>query len=226
MNHETIQKLFSEFSTAYIPIINPEGSGLGLCISNFLVKNLGGSPIKVKSTLGKGSIFRFAIDIFPCALDLKYDCVLPVENEEIAYLDLSEYKTMKSLRELEILIVDDNDFNRIVLGSIFSEYNITYSEATDGQDAINKVLALNKIGKMFKIIIMDCNMPNMDGYESTKIITKSFSNGEINSLPIIIGYSAYSSDEDRKKCFLSGMIDCLTKPCPVEIIMSAVRKYL
>ncbi|CAG9314379.1 unnamed protein product [Blepharisma stoltei] len=227
MAEEVRHRLFTEFSTSYIPTINPQGSGLGLCISNILVKVLGGKPIKVSSQLGKGSIFHFSINIHQDSqANEKYEKVVTVDDELVDFIDMNKYKEKSSKKALDVLIVDDNDFNRIVLGSILAQYNIMYGEACDGRDAINKILSYEKREKMYKVVIMDCNMPEISGFEATKRLLKAHSDGEIKKMPAIIGYSAYTSDEDKNACFECGMTDYLTKPCPPEIIINTVRKYL
>ncbi|CAG9314374.1 unnamed protein product [Blepharisma stoltei] len=227
MSEQTTCELFTEFRTSYIPNINPQGSGLGLWISNFLAKQLGNEPIKVKSSLGKGSRFQFSIDIFQVTpIETKHYKALPEEIEKSQAIEISKYCEFEALRNVDVLIVDDNEFNRVILASILSQSHISCDEACNGKDALNKVLAYNKKGGTYKAIIMDCNMPEINGFEATKLIIKLQRDGDIKSLPNIIGYSAYSSDEDKNACYECGMIDYLTKPCPPEVVISTIQKYI
>ncbi|CAG9314372.1 unnamed protein product [Blepharisma stoltei] len=227
MSEQQRSKLFTEYSTSYIPSINPQGSGLGLWISNFLAKELGSRPIKVVSTLGKGTTFRFSIDIFENPFPPpNCEKFIPIESENTKSIHLEKYLELKHSESYDILIVDDNDFNRIVLGSIFSQNQITFEEACNGDEAVKKVVSYDKRGKMYSAVIMDCDMPVLDGFEATKLIRKFYQDGSIKKLPNIIGYSAYSSDKDRIACSECGMVDQLIKPCSPESIINTVKKYM
>ncbi|CAG9314377.1 unnamed protein product [Blepharisma stoltei] len=227
MTEEIRQRLFTEFSTSYIPSINPRGSGLGLCISNFLAKQLGGKPIKVKSIPEIGSTFWFSIDVFHENSSVpRCEKLFQVENEGKIPFDMKKYESLKNSGLSDILIVDDNEFNRIVLSAIIEQQGWSIEEACNGKDALNKVIACNKRNHMYKVIVMDCSMPEMSGFEATMEIVNYYKNGKISKMPSIIGYSAFNTDEDKNVCFECGMIDYLTKPCPPEKITSAIKKYL
>ncbi|CAG9323214.1 unnamed protein product [Blepharisma stoltei] len=227
INKEIKRKLFTEFSTNYNPVLNSQGSGLGLWISNFLVKSLGGSGIKAKSKLGKGSSFLFAIDIYEDTPEIRsYEESLANIDEAASKSDFYFDRNFNNVLNSKVLIVDDNELNRMILASILSQNNISYAEAWNGKDALNKIIECNNKGSMYSIVIMDCNMPEMDGFEATREIVKLYLMKKLYRLPNIIGYSAYSSDEDRNACFECGMVDYLPKPSPSEKIINLIKQYL
>ena len=73
---------------------------------------------------------------------------------------------------------------------------------------------------------MDCDMPIIDGWEATKIINRRYAQGDLKFLPTIIGHTAYSSAEDIRRCYDSGMISYILKPTSQEQILTALRKYI
>ncbi|CAG9323215.1 unnamed protein product [Blepharisma stoltei] len=226
ISKEAKKKLFTEFSTNYDPVLNSQGNGLGLWISNFLVKSLGGSGIRVKSKLGKGSQFQFSIDAFENPQELRDFEEVLTTDEEVDWLDFYFNKDFNVSLNSKVLIVDDNELNRMIVGSILSQSGISYAEAWNGKEALNKIIECSNKGYMYSAVIMDCNMPEMDGFEATREITKLYQMKKINDMPSIIGYSAYSSDDDRNACIECGMVDYLTKPSPSENIIKVIKRYL
>ncbi|CAG9319561.1 unnamed protein product [Blepharisma stoltei] len=222
---KTMQKIFTAFNSPNNPNLNPNGSGLGLSISNYLVKELGGDSIKVKSSVSKGSLFWFSIDILQEKIQIE-DCESePDEIDDSLCTVMSRYSSFDSGCHYDILIVDDNEFNLEVLGSVLTKYNVKFAEASGGRDAIEKIKLQDK-SHQFKAVIMDCNMPELDGLETTKELCSMYKQGKLRKIPYVIGYSAYSSDEDRQLSLASGMMDYLMKPCPPEEIIATINKYL
>jgi len=130
-----------------------------------------------------------------------------------------------------ILIVDDNSFNIFTLETVIQDLN----SALKCDSAINGLAALEavksrmeeacKYGKcsnedsMYKLILMDCNMPIMDGFESTKAIRDLIpcpSIGKMRNFPYIVALTAYSTDSFKQKCLQAGMNEFLTKPIEVD----------
>lgn len=225
-------KLFEEFETEISPIINPQGCGLGLHISNRIVKALNGNPIQVSSTLGAGSAFSFSISISDDSVSDSFSEVftdlLPENEEKKSEIKVKQFLTHKEkiLNCARVLIVDDNEFNRIITGSLLARNSINFDEACNGREAVDCVSAMDKRGRQYNVLIMDCNMPELNGWEATLQIHVLFNEGSISEMPKIIGHSAYSSREDIQLCLESGMTEVLVKPCSPEEILSAVKKYL
>lgn len=219
------QKLFTEFTTSNINSVNPNGTGLGLCISNILAKELGLKPIKVRSKIGKGSTFSFSIQTSDENVEhFEYDIEEKLESEK--KLDINLHDPKINILDSEVLIVDDNEFNRIIVGEILQKFNIKFKEACGGKEAIKEIINQDQRGKSFKVVIMDCNMPEMDGWETTKNLKKLFSEGKLYFFPSIIGHSAFTSEEDKKTCISSGMVEHLTKPSSPDKIINTLKKYL
>ena len=126
----------------------------------------------------------------------------------------------------KLLLVDDNDFNRMFLTNSLKKRNILYLEAVNGLQAVEVVLDADRKGRPVTCCIMDCNMPVMDGWEASKKINKLALDGVIGKAPSIIAHTAYSSEQDMRDCLDAGMIDYIPKPTPAEDIIKLINRYL
>ena len=120
-----------------------------------------------------------------------------------------------------VLLVEDNRINQAVITGILSSWGITIDIANDGAEA----LSLLKSSASYQIILMDCQMPNIDGYETTRIIRSA----EIKGIPaniIIIAMTANTTASDKAKCFDAGMNDYLSKPIDAELLREKFRHWL
>ncbi|CAG9332758.1 unnamed protein product [Blepharisma stoltei] len=224
-----LASLFTAFSTSNSGNYNPQGVGLGLYISGILAKALNGTSIQVESHEGKGSKFTFYLD-----LNEKLEFALTESDMGLVDEGLTSPIVMKARRESchrnfskdKVLIVDDNDFNRIILGAILDKNQIGYIEADSGTKALHIVQKQNNKGRYIKLIIMDCHMPVIDGWEATKKIHEMHKTQLIRHMPAVIGYTASSSEEEIKKCFEYGMVTYLLKPARPELLMELINQYL
>ncbi|CAG9327245.1 unnamed protein product [Blepharisma stoltei] len=229
-----IKNLFQEFQTYHQESLNPTGCGLGLYISNIIAKELGSKSIKVKSKENQGSCFSFSINIKEDikALEnrekiMKYDYSLSANLLENNFqIVIKDFNAIMKQEYPKVLIVDDNEFNRISLGSILLSNNILYSEACTGKQAVNNIEEMSKKKKPFKLVIMDGSMPELNGWDATKQIFNLHAEGKLDDLPTIIGYTAFTSDQDIKMCIDAGMADCIIKPCSSQVLMSKIFEYL
>ncbi|MDP2078767.1 MAG: response regulator [Sulfuricurvum sp.] len=115
-----------------------------------------------------------------------------------------------------VLVVDDHDINQLLISSFLEEYcNINVEFANNGQEAVD----LTHKG-YFDLILMDINMPVMDGIEATRIIKKQYSD-----MPIV-AVTANITDENRDQCYLAGMDVFLTKPIRPSALDKVIREYL
>lgn len=148
----------------------------------------------------------------------------PVNNaaKEITNkLDQNRDNDLKLQQESEknyIIVVDDNPFNILVAVNLLKTFQYPIKTAMGGQEAIDLVTSLNRSQKSIKVIFMDCQMPVMDGYETTRILKALMGDRQIKEVPII-AWTANTSDEDTNRCLECGMVDHLAKPtCQKDLI--------
>lgn len=178
------------------------GTGLGLAIIRRLVE-LHGSHINVSSTLGKGTQFNFSIEFTYTAE--------PVHKPKLTAIQKMQEADLAGMR---VLVVDDNKMNIIIASRFLNKWNVTINEASNGMMAIQMVQ-----NNFYDLVIMDLQMPVMDGFEATKIIKESYP-----ELPVI-ALTADAMPETYAKARNYGMNDYLTKPFMPEILFEKVSKY-
>lgn len=178
------------------------GTGLGLAIIRRLVE-LHGSHINVSSTLGKGTQFNFSIEFVYAAE--------PVNKPKLTAVQKMQEADLKGMR---VLVVDDNKMNVIIASRFLSKWNVTIDEAHNGMVAIQMVQ-----NNFYDLVIMDLQMPVMDGFEATKIIKETYP-----ELPVI-ALTADAMPETYAKARNYGMNDYLTKPFMPEILFEKVSRY-
>ncbi len=195
-----IEKIFHSFEQAYSDTSRKfGGTGLGLSISKKLVE-LQGGRIWVESKKGIGSEFYFEI-----AYKLpEYE----VSSEKLP--DSSFEKMSNSLKDLRILLVEDNVFNSIVAKEELEDHieDVFVDVAENGAIAVEKMKL-----DYYDIILMDVQMPKMNGYEATEMI-RSFDN-EMASIPII-AMTANVMKEEIERCYEAGMDDFIGKPFQIH----------
>lgn len=200
---EVQPRIFESFSQADGSISRRfGGTGLGLTISANLVSLMGGE-LGLESEVGKGSTFFFTIP-------------LRTSQGLSQSLELEQDSSFVESSSLKILVAEDNVVNQKIVERLLKKNGHEVTFAKDGVQAVDRFL-----GGTFDIILMDCSMPNMDGYEATKRIRQS---AEGNSIPII-ALTANVLDGDKERCIAAGMSDYLTKPLDKKALHLALHRH-
>ncbi len=200
------KKLFSDFMQADDSITREYGgTGLGLSICKRLVHLMKGS-IKVISELDSGSDFVVTLPLttaenLPKKLDTNF-------------FDGSMHHSLK------VLIVEDNEINCKLIHAMMDKLNVVHDIVNDGQEAV-KIIGIDN-PQSFSVILMDLQMPTMDGYETAKAI---FNSCLVNS-PTIIPMTANVYDDDRVKCLAVGMTDFLPKPISLRSLSETLNRFV
>ncbi|MDN3640402.1 PAS domain-containing protein [Simiduia curdlanivorans] len=181
------------------------GTGLGLTISRRLVEMMGGE-VKVSSVLGQGSRFEFSVNVGSASAE---DVI------ERAAASVVDY--VPDFQGAKLLLVEDNEVNLQVASEILAPFNLDIVTACNGAEAVQKVLARD-----FALVLMDIQMPVMDGYTATQKIRETFSDTQ---LPII-GLTANAMSEDRQASQRAGMNAHVAKPIDVRALVAALRRFL
>ena len=207
ISQENLEKLFDSFEQADGGIARRfGGTGLGLAISKRIVELMGGA-VSVKSEEGVGSEFGFSINVGSVGEDF-------AAAEEVAVAN-----AVPDLSGKTILVAEDIDLNQLVVASILEETNVIIEFAEDGKQAVEMFAASpNK----YSCILMDIQMPEMDGYEATRVIRAMEGGAEIP----IIALSANSFKEDIEASRNAGMNGHIAKPIEAEDLFAKIERQL
>jgi len=136
---------------------------------------------------------------------------------------LSESAFESSKEKHWCLIVDDNPFNLIVANHVMEQEGFQVKNATNGEEALEEAKKHENSREIFKLILMDCQMPVMDGYEASKLLVAMMSKGEITKCPIIALTANNQTDEHQRLCELSGMSGQVSKPLQVNELQQVLH---
>ena len=208
---EHLGNIFNKFTQADTSITRKYGgTGLGLSICKTLVELMGGS-ISVQSTPGKGS--RFSLE-----LPMKRFAATPVEKPRPS-AEVVELKPAVTGRPVQILLVEDYWANVLVATSILDNMEYRYEVAENGIEAVRKFTS----GK-FDAVLMDVQMPDMDGIAATHAIRDLEQKEGRGHIPII-GMTAHALKGDRERCLAAGMDDYISKPFQPAELEEKLRHY-
>ncbi len=204
------QHIFESFSRERTSTASGiEGTGLGMGIVKKLVDLMKGT-IEVESKLGEGSTFTVRI---PCLI---------AKQEEISEKRLIKQEDKKSLAGKRILLAEDNDINAEIAMELLKEEGLILERAENG------VICVEKLEKApegyYDLILMDVQMPDMDGYDATRKIRR-LDDPEKAKIPII-AMTANTFSKDRKMALSSGMDDYVSKPVDMNLLVPLLEKYL
>jgi signal transduction histidine kinase/ActR/RegA family two-component response regulator len=186
------------------------GTGLGLAICQQLVELMGGA-IGVESEPGQGSTFWFVLNLKPAAVE---SFMGSVETQAIAPENV---ETIKAARGCRVLLAEDNPINQVFARKLLDLMGAKTTVANNGLEAVELVQE-----KEFDLVLMDCQMPRMDGYEATRKIR---SLGEAYTDLPIIALTAFAMAEDRDTCLAAGMNDYVTKPVDREQLVRTIAHW-
>lgn len=202
---DKLSLVFERFSQADSSITRTHGgSGLGLAISSQLARAMGGE-MWVDSQPGRGSTFHFTVRFRPA--------------ESIVHTDASTTAQMKAMFDLtgmRVLLVEDNVVNQTVAGEVLRKLGCDVTIASNGREAVETF-----DDHRFDVILMDLQMPEMDGYEATRIIRAKETSGRIP----IIAQTAHAFAEDKAKCLDAGMDDHISKPISVSELLRILSRF-
>ncbi|MDH3355130.1 MAG: ATP-binding protein, partial [Chromatiales bacterium] len=186
------------------------GTGLGLTISSELVAMMGGE-LQVKSAPGEGSCFSFILEL----------PTIHIEPEQVQAESHNDSATMEdrleTIRGARILVVEDLDLNQMLIKDLLGLIGLEVEIADNGADAL-KLLEPDR----FDLVLMDLQMPVMDGYEATQNIRAK---KIYDKLPVI-GLTGHAMVEVREKCLAAGMNDKLTKPINLEALHEMLLRWI
>ncbi|MEO6729778.1 MAG: PAS domain S-box protein [Ferruginibacter sp.] len=203
MDELFINTLFEKFSQEDVSVTRQYGgTGLGMSICKDLIELMGGQ-INVKSTKGAGTSIRFEVEFAKGSISN-----LPSKEKFSVNKDM--------LADKKILVVDDNNMNRLVAKTILRNYGAITTEAVNGKEAV-ELLQQNEID----LVLMDIQMPVMGGMEATKIIRE-----EISRTVPVIALTANAIKGDNEKCIDGGMNAYLSKPFKEEDLLKIVSFWL
>jgi signal transduction histidine kinase/DNA-binding response OmpR family regulator len=183
------------------------GTGLGLAIVEKIIDMQGGE-IKVDSVLGVGTTFTAT---------LIYDLISDTEIVSASNNNLVEKNAIqKEFGAYHILVAEDNKTNQTLLKFMLQQWNLKYDLAENGQQVLDKIKE-----KQYDLILMDIQMPILDGYEAAKRVRKDF----LINTPII-AMTAHVLPTEKQKCIDAGMNDYISKPLDENIFLQMLEKYL
>lgn len=216
MTPQQMTRLFKPFSQADSSTTRKYGgTGLGLTISRQFARMLGGD-VTVESEPGRGTAFTLTVDTGPLAgVRMLRDC-----SEAVAPLETKPPVDTPVILSGRVLLAEDGLHNQHVLSIYLRHVGLDLTIADNGRIAFEMVMQAESAGKPFDLILMDMQMPELDGYGATsKLRSKGY------SAPII-ALTAHAMAGDRQKCIQAGCTDYLTKPVSKDKLLKVVASHL
>lgn len=208
MSKEYLPTIYDSFSRERNTTMGKvAGTGLGMAIVKELVTMMGGT-IEVKSELGEGTTFTVTLD--HKIAETRHD-----DRKEIA----SRKAAAESLADLHILLAEDNDLNAEIAMTLLEEAGLKVDRAADGIQCVSRIE--KEPAGTYALILMDIQMPNMDGYKATETI-RQLPDPKKAAIPII-AMTANAFEEDRKMALAKGMNGYIAKPIDPAKMLAAIQ---
>ena len=208
MSQEFLATIFEPFSRAESATKSGVvGTGLGMAITKSLTELMGGS-ISIESTLGKGT-----------TVYLEFESRIA---EPISPLSEMPETVSVNLKGKKILLVEDNELNREIATEILEDAGIVIDTAEDGHIAVEKMQKAT-VGQ-YDLILMDIQMPTMNGYDATRAI-RALPNAYASGIPII-AMTANAFDEDKQNAIAAGMNGHIAKPIDIPKLLGTLSEIL
>jgi PAS domain S-box-containing protein len=180
------------------------GTGLGLTISKRLVELMGGC-IGVASTVGRGSVFSFTARVGLWAGPKRRVARTPVD-----------------LKNLNVLVVDDNETNRLILREMLTGWHARVTEAAGGEEALEKICREREAGNSYQLVLLDCRMPAMDGFQ----VAESLKEGSRLTGTVLMMLTSDARSGDMARARELGMVGYLVKPIKRAELLKAITAAL
>lgn len=208
ISQDRIDRIFESFTTSEPVVQGVRLTGIGLAIVKQLTGILGGT-ISVSSVVSKGSVFK---------VELPFRLTQPLQKKPARPRGTGQVP-LKDLSDIVILLVEDNKVNQFLAQKLLHKMGFHVGLADNGPQAIE---LLKK--QAFHVILMDVQMPDMNGYQLTKLIRTTLPD-PINKIPVI-ALTAYASAQEKEHAKEAGMNDYLTKPYSPHELLAAVLKQV
>ncbi len=211
ISEEALPLIFQSFSQADNSTTRKHGgAGLGLTIARSIVERMGGT-IEIESREGSGTQVWFKLSFKKSRSQICELADIPVEGE----------KQILKPDDFKVLVVDDDRISRIVVKDMLEKIGYQVDQAEGGEEALN---LLRK--QSYAVVFMDCLMPILDGFETTRRIRSLNLKGRFTKRLPIIALTAKALKEDRDACIAAGMDDYLTKPVSFEALSESLERTL
>lgn len=217
MSQEFAQRIFEPFEREHTSTVSRiQGTGLGMAISKNIIDMMGGT-IEVQTEQGKGTEFIIQLEL---RLQTGQRSVGKIKEPEAH--QLPDINVNSRFAGKKLLLAEDNELNREIALEILGGYGFDIDTAENGAEALEKV-ALSKPGD-YDLVLMDIQMPVMDGYEATRRI-RALENPNLAAIPIL-AMTANAFDEDRRAAADCGMDRFLSKPINIDEMIQVLQEVL
>ena len=221
MTPEQAARVFQPFAQADSSTTRKHGgTGLGLTISKRLAGLLGGDMAIVETQPGVGTRVRLTIDPGPLQGVEWVDSAADRTVERAAVASRPNSASNENRLDCRILLAEDGPDNQRLISFVLGKAGAEVVVVDNGQLAVEKALLAGEEGRPFDVILMDMQMPVMDGYEATRTLRRAGYDRPI------IALTAHTMVGDREKCLLAGCTDYATKPVDRKILVDVVRRHV